>query len=81
MYEELLVVTVEHLGFLYHNCEFTVRAHSKVLTEECKIRQNGFSRHKVNTHPAPSVYICYVSETTKVCYDETSYQNSAVEFV
>ena len=80
MYEELLVVAVEQLGFLCHNYEFTVTAHSKVLTETCGIKQNGGSLYRVNTHPDPSVYICYMSETTKMYFDDKSYQNSAVEF-
>jgi len=47
MYEELLIVAVEHLGFLDYNCEFTVTSRSKLLTEACRIRQNGFSLHKL----------------------------------
>jgi len=57
MYEELLIVAVEHLGFLYCNCEFTVTAHSKVLTEACMIRRNGFSLHKVNTSCSVCIYM------------------------
>jgi len=30
MYEELLVVSVEHLGFLYYNFEFTMSQHTLI---------------------------------------------------